>query len=246
MGGGDGPDGAASESAGRFPTVEPWDTLDLLSRERATLGFYVSGHPLDRYQTELRRFCSATIEQLPTVDEGSKVTIGGAVEEYRERNTKGGRMAFFWLEDSLSRVEVKVFSRALEAAGTRENLLSGEPVLITGTVRRERDFGNKNDSDEEAAIKLTLAAAVPLAESITRSAKQVRVRVMVEDLDSQRLQSLRDTLHRFPGNCPVTLELGSARGWSVNMSQTGVLVAPTDSLMAGLERLFGTKVCEFR
>ncbi|MFW6087452.1 MAG: DNA polymerase III subunit alpha, partial [Myxococcota bacterium] len=241
---------------GEFPVLEPWDTRDLLAREKAALGFYVSGHPLDRYVHELQRFCSTTLENLGSLPDGQQVAVGGSVEAYRERNTKtGARMAFFVLEDPSARVEVVVRPRCLEQEGLREVLTSGEPVVVSGVVQYERDRngngnGNGNtggggDGDRTEA-KLILQEVTPLAESFTQRAKQVRVKVRVDRVDRDKLRSLRTTLEQFPGTCPVSLELASDERWAVSLAETGVRVTPSDALLSSLERLFGEKVCELR
>jgi len=249
--GGEEADGARAMShpGGEFPRVEPWDTREVLAREKQTLGFYVSGHPLDRYASELERFCDATTETLPTLAEGTQVTVGGSVEGYRERNTKtGNRIAFFSLEDSLGRVEVIVRPRVLDGEGVRECLQAGAPVLVTGVVQYERDRGGGpgGGDDESRQAKIVLDDVAPLAESLKEKTKLVRVRVFVDRVDRERLEALRATLQQHPGACPVTLELAFDKRWTVQMPATGITVDPSDALLASLERLFGEKVCELR
>ncbi len=229
-------------SAG-FPSVPPWDLRELLAREKATLGFYVSGHPLERYASELSRFCDATTASLSGKAEGSRVTIGGSVEGYRERPTKtGGKMAFFHLEDASGRVEVIVRTGALEAS--REILGTGDPVLLTADVKFERD---RQAGDEAAAdAKLILLEVAPLAASLRARTKAVRLRLRVERTDRDKLAALKRTLEENPGPCPVSLELSSAERWSVSVAETGMSVEPSESFLSALERLFGEKICELR
>ncbi|MBX3251216.1 MAG: DNA polymerase III subunit alpha [Myxococcales bacterium] len=232
-----------ARAGGVFPTgVESWDSRDQLAREKATLGFYVSGHPLDRYLAELRRFCNATAESLEQMGRGAKITMGGSVEGYRERRTKtGGTMAFFELEDPSGRVEVIVRPREVEKPGLREVLSSGEPVIVTGRVKHEQSQGS-----EETEAKLVLDEAVLLQEVLSKKTRTVTVRVEVEGLDRRKLESLRATLLKHPGPIPVSLELTEPGSWSVSLSETGLCVEPSDALLSGLERLFGRQVCEMR
>jgi DNA polymerase-3 subunit alpha len=226
-----------------FPDVEPWDLKELLAREKATLGFYVSGHPLERYAAELRRFCDSSTAGLTGRGEGSRVTIGGSVEGYRERNTKsGGKMAFFHLEDPEGRVEVIVRTRVLEEV--RETLTAGDPVLLTADVKFERD--RQASSDAPAEAKLILLEAAPLAASLRAKTKTVRVRLSVERTDRDKLTALKKTLEDNPGPCPVTLELCHAERWTVSVQETGLSVEPSEAFLSSLERLFGEKVCELR
>ncbi|MGE0790061.1 MAG: DNA polymerase III subunit alpha [Sandaracinaceae bacterium] len=226
--------------AASFPRVEPWDLKDQLTREKITLGFYVSGHPLERYKTELRRFCDATTSTLAGKKESARVTIGGSVEGYRERVTKsGGKMAFFHLEDAEGRIEVIVRARALETS--RDALTGGDPVLLTADFRYERDRRNE-DGPMEA--KLILLEATPLAAALRSKTKSVKLRLKVERTDRQKLESLKKALEANPGPCPVALELISADGWTVHTIDLGLRVEPGEAFLGALERLFGEKVCE--
>ena len=240
-----GPDEAQTyaPAGGTFPTgLEPWDSREQLGREKATLGFYVSGHPLDRYASELRRFCNATMETLGTLDRNFKVNVGGSVEGYRERRTKtGSTMAFFELEDPTGRVEVIVRPRELEKPGLREIMTAGEPVIVAGRIKLEQ-----RGEDDDVQTKLILDNVVNLAEALSKKTRVVNLRVGVEALDKDKLQSLRQTLESFPGAIPVSLELHNPGKWAVALQEIGVGVEPSDALLASLERLFGGNVCELR
>ncbi|MEM9072589.1 MAG: DNA polymerase III subunit alpha [Myxococcota bacterium] len=229
---------------GAFPSGVPtWDSREFLMREKATLGFYVSGHPLDRYVNELRRFCNATTDSLQELQRGFQVTVGGSVEGYRERRTKtGNTIAFFELEDPGGRVEVIVRPRELDKEGLRETLVSGDPVVVTGRIKHEMDRGG-GDQEE---VKLILDKVTPLGEALAQRTRAVSVRIAVDDLDRTKLEKLRATLEAFPGKIPVSLELAAAGEWRVSLRETGLRVEPSDALLAGLERLFGRKVCELR
>jgi DNA polymerase-3 subunit alpha len=227
---------------GSFPALDPWDSRDQLSREKSTLGFYVSGHPLDRYRGELLRFCDATTESITELGNHRQVTVGGTVEGYRERRTKMGHtMAFFHIEDALGRVEVIVRPKPLEKGGIREALQSGEPILLTGRVKHEQD---RNDDSAQTEAKILLEEATLLSEALQERTTAITVRLTVEAIDRTKLDSLRSMLEQYPGPCPVSLELNSPGDWRVNLAETGLFVDPTDALLTSLERLFGTKVCE--
>ena len=234
-------------AGGVFPSgIDTWDSKEKLQREKATLGFYVSGHPLDRYADELRRFCNANTETIATLDRGFRVVIGGAVEGYRERRTKAGAtMAFFEIEDPLGRVEVIVRPREIERNETlREVLTSGEPIILEGSVKHEH---RADGEDAEAVPKLILQSVKLLSDVIATKTNSVMVKVRVEDVDRAKLESLKSALEKHPGPVPVSLVLSSREGkWAVDMEETGVCVEPSDALLASLERLFGEPVCRMR
>jgi DNA polymerase-3 subunit alpha len=226
-----------------FPEVEAWSRNEILKREKSTLGFYVSGHPLDAYREELKRFCNGNTASLGNVSEGTSVTLGGMVEDYRERNTKsGGKMAFFFLDDPYGRIEVIVRQRAVEQY--REVLSGDLPLLISGVVRAEREGGD--DSGEQAPeVKLLLDEATPLVQALRNKTRAVRVKVDVDRLDKRKLVELRRALEAHPGRCPVVVQLYSIE-WRVSLGSAKLMVEPSEAMLMSLERLFGEKVCELR
>ena len=249
-------DARAPDVRPTFPEARPWERKERLAREKATLGFYVSGHPLDGYRAELERFCNCNTATLADFSEGARAVIGGVVEDLRIRPMRtGGRVGFFQLEDPFGRVEVIVRERALDKFDAI--LRSDVPILVTGTVRPERERGGgaggggvgggEGEGDVEAPdMKLLLDEATPLTDAFRARTKSVRVRVHVDRLDRAKLQELRRTLEDFPGRCPVELQLVSDTAWRVSMATAKIQVDPTDALLDRLERLFGEKVCELR
>jgi DNA polymerase-3 subunit alpha len=246
-----GNDGDAAYGGRRsvFPELrETWSRHEKLKREKAALGFYISGHPLDGFKEELRRFCNASSSSLNGCSEGATVSLGGMVEDYRERNTKtGGKIAFFQLDDPFGRIEVIVRQRAVEEC--RELLQSDVPVLITGVVRAERDGqGGAPDEghDQPPEKKLLLDAVTPLVQAFRSKTKSVRVRVHVDRVDKQKLLDLRRALEAHPGTCPVVVQLESSAAWRVTFGSGKLSVEPSEAMLSSLERLFGEKICELR
>ncbi|MDH5675100.1 MAG: DNA polymerase III subunit alpha [Myxococcales bacterium] len=243
-----GGDDAPSQQAGprAFPEVPAWQRKELLKREKATLGFYISGHPLDGYRQELARFCNATTATLSTAEEGSEVAIGGMIEELRIRKMKsGGKLAFFQLEDPLGRTEIMVREKVLDQY--IEVLQGDDPVLVRGVARAERGRDGDGPGPEKGAgMRLVLSEVAPLAEAIRARTKAIRLRMHVDRIDRRKLQDLRQTLEDFPGACPVTFELRSDEEWNVTLGTPKLLVDPSEDFMSRLERLFGEKVCELR
>ncbi|HEX2675504.1 MAG TPA: OB-fold nucleic acid binding domain-containing protein, partial [Polyangiales bacterium] len=220
-----------------------------LKREKASLGFYVSGHPLDAYREELKRFCNASSATLSEKPDGHAVSMGGVVEDYRERVTKtGGKMAFFQLDDPYGRVEVMVRQRGVDAY--RDVLTSDVPVLISGIVRPERENfqggGEEPESSGPVEMKLVLEEATPLAQAFRSKARTVRVRVRVDRVDKKKLVDLRRALESHPGSCPVVVQLVAEGDWRLTMPGGKLTVEPSEAMISSLERLFGEKVCELR
>jgi DNA polymerase-3 subunit alpha len=229
-----------------YPEVEPWDLREALVREKQSLGFYVSGHPLDRYGVELGRFDVVSTSSLAGMDPWSRVRVGGMVEGYREKIFKGGggKVAFFILEDQSGRVEVKVRQNQIETYA--HVLTGGEPVLVSGKV----SFPMTDDEEAEAGPReptLMLDEAVPLADAIRAETKHVAIRVSENRAGREHLDRLRDVLRQSPGACSVQLVIQLKDGAEAVLSLgREYRVEPNDGMLARLEKLFGEKVAELR
>jgi DNA polymerase III subunit alpha len=243
----EGGEAAGSVTESEYPVAEPWDSRETLAREKQALGFYVSGHPLDRYGKELRRFEVTPTSELSGLAQWSKVRVAGVVENYRDRIFKngGGRAGFFELEDEVGRVDVKIAEKKLDACAAV--IASGEPVIVEGKITFPM---TAEDSDEDDAGKkptLLLDSAQPLAQAIQAETRGVAIRLLADRTRTEQLKGLADVLKSSPGPCPVSvvIELGDGAEAVLAVS-SGLKVSPSDAMLARLERLFGTNVAELR
>ena len=118
-------------------------------------------------------------------------------------------------------------------------------MLVSGKLKRDR-YGQQEDDDAEERIELQLNDIKLLANALKQKTTEVRVRLDADAIDREKLASLRKTLESHPGSCRVALEIKNPGNWTVHLKETGVFVSPSDALLAGLERIFGRKVCELR
>jgi DNA polymerase-3 subunit alpha len=242
--------GPSAPSAGDYVDHEPWDRREMLVRERQSLGFYVSGHPLDRYlkgDGGLAKLAASPIADCAAMDDWAAVKLAGMVEGYRERIFKdgGGKVAFFELEDLTGRLSVKVRAREIEQFA--HVLTSGEPVLVEGKV----SFPQKGDDEEPEEgprePTILLNAARPLAEAVRERSRSIAIRVRAERTRPADLASLARVLSSAKGSCPVALYVAFDGGaeavltlgeaWRVDVG---------DALLSGIERIFGEQVAELR
>jgi DNA polymerase-3 subunit alpha len=219
-----------------------WDQLELLAREKAALGCYVSGHPLHRYGAKLARIGSAGAENLQSAEPWSVVTMGGIVEGYQEKVFKsgGGKAAFFELEDMTGRVKAKLRGDRVETYG--HILTSGEPVLVTGKV----SFPMSEEASEELEPTLLVDEVVPLSDAIRSATRSVRLRLDALEHGSQRFPALKDVLQSHTGACPVDMVLSLPGGAEAQLQLDGTKIDPGDAVLSALERLFGGYVAELR
>jgi DNA polymerase-3 subunit alpha len=233
-------------SADEYPEAEPWDLRQTLTREKEALGFYVSGHPLDRYGIELARFEVTPTSALAALEPWARVRVCGMVEGYRVRIFKGGggKLAFFSLEDQVGRVEVKVRERQIE---TYEAILaSGEPVLVSGKL----SFPMGEDGEDEHAgprePTLLFDEAVLLSDTIRAETRAVVLRLSAARHGPDALERLRGVLEACPGTCPVTLSIELEGGAEATMTVGALRVEPSEAMFGEVEKLLGGRAVELR
>ncbi|HET6610528.1 MAG TPA: OB-fold nucleic acid binding domain-containing protein, partial [Kofleriaceae bacterium] len=220
-----------------YPTLDPWTDKERLALEKEALGFYISGHPLDRYRWEVARHASATtVEFAEGTRKPGPARIAGVVTAYRERPTRrgDGKLAFFQLEDTLGQLEVVVFPKTFEKV--RPVLVGDEPLLCSGKVVDEGEQGRH-------AYKMLLEEAVPLSELRREKTTRIEIALCADSVTSAQIEALRGALESARGSCQAVVKLAIGDGTeAVIPLGDAYKVAPTDELLTRLERLFGTRV----
>ncbi len=229
-----------------YPEVRPWSERTLLGYEKELLGFYVTGHPLDRFESEMGLYGVTSTETLSTDSDlrnNSEVTAAGVVSTMREISLKSGdgRMAFVTLEDKTGEIEVIVFSSAYEEY--EEVIKSGEPLLIRGNIQEEGDPGN-------TTRRIRCDEVTTLMSQRESKIKRVEVQLGVDEVDNGQLKQLRQVLQRHRGDCRTSLifEMKTAQG--TGRAQLALpedyAARPTDELMMSIERIFGPDTVRLR
>ena len=222
---------AAEESSPRprkLPEVAPWSDIESLAREKAVLGLYVSGHPLTRYERELATFATATISDLPELEDGEPVRIGGIVEDIKTTtDRKGERMAFVTVEDFTGRVELLVFAGCY--AKKQHELARDATIIVEGRI----------STREEEEPKIIVENIVPLARAYQQFVEKIVISLSTPGLEEESLIELRALLERHPGRIPVTLSVKTAGGDVVTVETGGVRVEPSRRLAELLAELVG-------
>jgi DNA polymerase-3 subunit alpha len=209
-----------------LPDIEPWQPADRLRQEKEVLGFYISGHPLDKVRAQLAAFARATAAEVAAAPTGSDVCMGGVVTAVQlKRDRRGEEMAFFTLEDYSGTVEALAFSSVYEVS--RALVLSDTPLLVNGRVDRR---------DEEPG-KIIVSSVVPLAEAAVAGSHRLEVRVPRAKCDGETLTAVRGLLIQHSGSMPVRLMIDT--GSSVAELTTGLAVALSDALLETLNGLLG-------
>jgi DNA polymerase-3 subunit alpha len=213
----------------RIPDVPPWPEAERLAFEKESLGFFISGHPLERFRTEIARWASATTGTLAAAAPGGEVTVGGIVTALRLIKTKkGDRMASFLLEDLEGSVETLVFPEAYKKAAGQ--LADDQVVLVKGRA----------EIQDDGRARLLASDVLPLEQAKLAEARHVTIRVAVSAWDREKGERLRDILGAHRGNCPVTLELVRPGSWALALAPSAHYCVRPDALLCEeVEALLG-------
>ncbi len=179
--------------------VSEYGEQDILKSEKEVLGFYFSGHPLERYERMLRSIKSVAIENLGGVRGGSKVEIAGVISEFSVRLTKTQReMARMVLEDMTGHLQCTVFPASFERV--RADLAPDKPVLLRGTLEKNEETGTP---------QLLVDAVQPLNEEVLeeKMEKSLHLKLNSGSLDNGLVQQLQTILRGYSGPLQVYFHL---------------------------------------
>jgi len=178
-----------------LPDIDEWDEKQLLMHEKESLGFYVSGHPLNRYETTLDKYADENTLSLKDRDDGSVVRIGGMVRSAKTIKTRrGDLMAFVMIEDLHGTVEATVFSSVYTEA--YHLLVEGTPVLIQGVVQKD-----------ENAVKMLADTIIPVDKAEELWTASIHVNLDVNRTERGTLEALRELFTQHSGSCKAYLHL---------------------------------------
>ncbi len=167
---------------------EDWPKLQRLQAEKEVLGFYLSGHPLENYASELSHFITTSLSEL-TSKAGQSMTIAGWVLTIRSLWTKrGDRMAVINLEDASGRLEVTLFSDTY--AKYREKLNKDKLLIIEGEIQRDEYTGN---------TRVLGKKILDITEARESHAKNLSIKLSKPVLSPTLLDDLRKIMSNF---CP--------------------------------------------
>jgi DNA polymerase-3 subunit alpha len=172
-----------------------WPESERLNYEKESLGFFVSGHPLERFAAELRTLATCTVGKVQEKN-NTEVVIGGIITALRPLKTKkGDRMATFLLEDTEGAAEVLVFPKTYEQV--QQFLANDVVVLVKG----------KAECEDDSKARILAETVTPLDKARVAEARFVTIRVSAGKWDAGSADRLRDILGSNRGECAVTLTL---------------------------------------
>jgi DNA polymerase-3 subunit alpha len=211
-----------------LPNVPEWDQAQRLKYERELTGFYITAHPLARYEATIHALATATTVGITELSDGKEVRLCGIIATVKSMLTKkGDRMAYMTLEDLQGTVEVIVFPDLFKTVG---ELIAPERLIrVTGTI----DRGDKGTKIRGTKIE-------PLADVQTQSIKRIHIRLATKPEVKDQLPRLLDVFKRHPGATAVSLTFRTESALEAETAPLPHLtVSATEGFLADVEEVLG-------
>ena len=221
---------ATQKSEPQLPPVAPPSNLEMLAMEKDVLGFYLSSHPLERYQKTLSHYSTATCQQVRQQSQhGKQVTLGCIIEEVQRRRSKRGDTYFILkLADLTGTLNATVFPKT--AARHKDILRKDAIIFVVGGVDTTR---------EEPS--LIVEQIIPIGEASKRL--RGKVDILLDDASEETLVALQEVLRQNSGSCQVRLVIrGNGKTVTIRLPLQEFGVAATERFFSALSEIGGLSV----
>ena len=217
-----------------IPSIPDWTDQEKLTFEKETVGFYLTGHPLDDFREDILTVTNTNLSEKKQWLEGQNLRVGGLIRDIKNRKTKkGDPMAVIIMEDIAGTVEVVIFPDLY--AKCASILQNDTPIVIEGLVKKDERGDNiiANDAD-------TLEMA---REKYTASA---RIMLRSDHVNRQNLEALKKVFYRHHGPCPVSLTLHFTGRGEVDLEiPQDFTIKPCKEFTAEVNRTMGDQVITY-
>jgi DNA polymerase-3 subunit alpha len=211
-----------------LPDVDEWPEHDILANEYATLGFFISGHPLDKYADRLKELKAIELSSVENRRNGEEIVVAGIIVQLRPMRSKraGARWGILMLQDRTGVVEALAFPEAFQRI--EPVLKTATPLLVKGRV-----------AVEDVGTRLIVSDARLLDQVVDRPPSVLRVRVDLGAVNNGTLDKLHELFRRRPGRCKVAFDLIGGDGTEATLEASSAVQADSE-LLAQVREICGT------
>ncbi len=232
---------AHSSKADELPRVADWEESERLANEKEVLGFFVSGHPLDKYAEKLRNLTGVisiaeALERKPPErtwgrqsDPADELQVAGILHGVRvQKGKRDGKLyAMGQLEDATGKIDIICFSRDYERLG--DQLKIEAPVIVRGVLMGE----------EDAAPKISISGVQALEDVKVKLPGGVRIRINLDHASDELFTALKSAADAAPGPGKVMLQLERKGTFAVLLEPEQMSVAADKGWVERVEELTG-------
>ena len=225
-------DETAQQASDALPNVPDWDEHTRLSAEKEILGFFITGHPMEKYKEKLADLNALSTEDIAAMKKSTAkdetITTAGLISGLRVAKSRRGELwAQAALEDMFGKVELLVFPEAYRKLAEKVKL--EVPVLIRGGVRIE----------EGANPKVTANEIIPLDEARVPLPKALRIRIPLGSATGSTVDALHALFSERKGEAKVLFDVEREGDFMVVMEAEGYNVMPDRNFLGRVEELCG-------
>ncbi|MBY6199309.1 DNA polymerase III subunit alpha [Vibrio hangzhouensis] len=221
---------APEEVEHKYTQVPAWPEKVWLEGERETLGLYLTGHPINAYLKELTKYTSCRLKDATPTRRDQSLTVAGLVIAARVMTTKRGtRIGIMTLDDRSGRMEVMLFSDALDKYA--ELLEKDKIVVVSGQVSFD---------DFNGGLKMSAREVLDLGSAREKFTRALSISLLEQQIDERFYQRFTEILtpHKA-GTVPVNIYYQRADARAKLTLGTEWRVTPNDALLEELQQLLG-------
>jgi DNA polymerase-3 subunit alpha len=232
---------AGGRGLDELPRVADWEESERLANEKEVLGFFVSGHPLDKYAEKLRNLMGVisvaeALERKPPEkrwgtqsDPADELQVAGMILGLRVQKSRRDQKLYGQaaLEDATGKIELICFSRDYERLSAQLKIEA--PVLVRGVLMGE----------EDAAPKIAVSSIHALEEVQVKLPVGVRIRISLDQATEEMFAGLKSAVDAAPGPGKVMLQLEKRGEYAVILEPEGMSVAADRTWVERVEELVG-------
>ena len=219
------------EDNNKLADIPDWDEHLRLASEKEILGFFITGHPLEKYRDKIEDFRALSTEEITALKNSTgkdEICAAGIIANVRVLKSKKGEFyAQATFEDMSGSVDMLVFPEAYRRLQDKVKL--EVPVLVRGGVRIE----------EGSNPKLTVSDIIALEEAKPKLPRSIRVRVPVESATDNTVDALHTLFTERKGEAKVLFDVERQGDFMVVMEAEGYNVQPDRNFIARVEELCG-------
>jgi DNA polymerase-3 subunit alpha len=224
----------AQSQEDRLPEIPDWDEHTRLAAEKEILGFFITGHPLEKYREKLEDLRALSVEELcamkASTNKDENLTTAGIITNLRVlKSKKGDFYAQATLEDTSGSMDMLVFPEAYKKLQDKLKSLAEIPVLVRGGVRIEEGANPKLTVNEISALE---EAKVPLP-------RELRIRIPLDRASESTVDELHLLFSQHKGDALVLFDVEREGDFMVVMEAEGYNVLPDRTFMTRVQELCG-------
>lgn len=213
-----------TDNTEHYVMMPDWSEEERLAGEKETLGLYLTGHPITRYEKELAKFTSARIVDLRPAGDSTLIVSGLIIAIRTMRTRRGDRMAFITLDDRSGRIELAVFSDVYENC---RDLIAKDKLIV---VRGEVSVDEYTDG-----YKMSAKDIYSFDQAMALYCKKLEISVDTRIVNGEFVKNLQSVLQPFSqGECPVIIRYKNDSAAAPVVLGKQWCVSPTQQLLSRL------------